>query len=298
MKTSLLLPILYYFTFSPNVVQSQSKFLEKQKQTQNEKIEKWIEMTTLDIESNGKIISVKNISDASLNIVRSMISLVYEDLETPEQFAFRQIHFDHEYDYKMFVDDLNRDNDGLYYFFEVEGESVSLANVEKSIYDDDFEMIDWVLEGLNGSYWESENLENALVREGVDLPSIEDDPVAFIPDLPLPSYEYSSEDKDDQYFESVEIDSSGNGIFGRKVIYRDPSIVNVSLKEGRIVFQVCINRSGKVVLVEIVEDRSTLKDEKILKRGLNVLGKYKWESDYTAPKEQCGHYTLNVTKGY
>ena len=44
MKISLLLPILYYFTFSPNVVQSQSKFLEKQKQTQNEKIEKWIEM--------------------------------------------------------------------------------------------------------------------------------------------------------------------------------------------------------------------------------------------------------------
>ena len=160
-------------------------------------------MTTLDIESNGRIISVKNISDASLNIVRSMISLVYEDLETPEQFALRQIHFDQEYDYKMFVDDLNRDNDGLYYFFEVEGESVSLANVEKSIFDDDLEMIDGVLEGLKGSYWESENLENALVREGwrldlgIDLPSIEDDLV-------------SSEDKDDQYSEPIEIDSSGN----------------------------------------------------------------------------------------
>ena len=293
MKISLLLPIIYYFAFNPNAVQGQSKFLEKQKKTQNEKIEKWIEMTTLDIESNGRIISVKNISDASLNIVRSMISLVYEDLETPEQFALRQIHFDQEYDYKMFVDDLNRDNDGLYYFFEVEGESVSLANVEKSIFDDDLEMIDGVLEGLKGSYWESENLENALVREGwrldlgIDLPSIEDDLV-------------SSEDKDDQYSEPIEIDSSGNGIFGRKVIYIDPSMSRVYHKEGKMVFQVCVNRSGNVVFVEIVEDRSTQKDEKILKLGLNALEKYKWESDYTAPKEQCGHYTLNVAnfKGF
>ena len=247
MKISLLLPIIYYFAFNPNAVQGQSKFLEKQNQTQNEKIEKWIEMTTLDIESNGRIISVKNISDASLNIVRSMISLVYEDLETPEQFALRQIHFDHEYDYEVFVDDLNKDNNGLFYFFNVEGGGVNLANVEKSILSDEFIMTDLVLNRLRGSYWETVNLEEELTGEDwrfdheIPLPSVEDEPVVLNPELP--SYEYSSEDKDDQYFEPIEIDSSGNGIFGRKVIYIDPSMSSVYHKEGKWFF--------KFVLIEV-----------------------------------------------
>ena len=92
-----------------------------------------------------------------------------------------------------------------------------------------------------------------------------------------------------------EFDASGDGIFGRKVIYRDPSMLAVaSSKSGVIIFKVCISRQGMVKYIEIDEKKTTIKDTAILRAALESLRKYKYEVDFTAPAEQCGNYTLKV----
>ncbi len=93
----------------------------------------------------------------------------------------------------------------------------------------------------------------------------------------------------------AEFDTSGDGIFGRKVIYRDPSMIALaSSKSGQIVFKVCISRKGNVSYIEIDDFKTTINNRSLLKKALNALHKYKYEVDYTAPKEQCGQYTLKV----
>ena len=92
-----------------------------------------------------------------------------------------------------------------------------------------------------------------------------------------------------------EFDASGDGIFGRKVIFRDPSMIrHVSGKSGKIVFKVCINRSGKVAVVQIDEFATTVSDMTTLRNALNAMSNYKYEPDITAPREQCGTFTVLI----
>ncbi len=92
-----------------------------------------------------------------------------------------------------------------------------------------------------------------------------------------------------------EYDDSGDGVFGRKVVHRDFSMIQkATSKSGVIVFKVCIGRNGLVTFAEIDEFQSTIKDREILKAGLNSLYKYKYEPDPSAPKEQCGKHKLKV----
>lgn len=91
-----------------------------------------------------------------------------------------------------------------------------------------------------------------------------------------------------------EFDDSGDGIFGRKVIYRDPSILNNTGKSGKIVFKVCINRRGIVSYIEINEFETTIDDPKILRGALESMRKYKFEIDNSAPREQCGKYSVII----
>ena len=92
-----------------------------------------------------------------------------------------------------------------------------------------------------------------------------------------------------------EFDDSGDGIFGRKVIFRDPSMVRlVSGKSGKIVFKVCINRRGNVSFLEIDEFATTIKDNTTLRNALSSMQKYKYEVDYSAPREQCGKFTVTI----
>jgi len=91
-----------------------------------------------------------------------------------------------------------------------------------------------------------------------------------------------------------EFDDSGDGIFGRKVIYRDPSMAANSSKSGRIVFKVCINKRGVVSYIEINEFESTITDSKILRGALESMRKYKFEPDPSAPREQCGKFGLTI----
>ena len=92
-----------------------------------------------------------------------------------------------------------------------------------------------------------------------------------------------------------EFDASGDGIFGRKVLYRDPSMIaHVSGKSGKIVFKVCISRGGRVSVVQIDELETTIKDVATLRKALDAMSNYKYEPDLTAPREQCGKFTVSI----
>jgi outer membrane biosynthesis protein TonB len=90
-------------------------------------------------------------------------------------------------------------------------------------------------------------------------------------------------------------DGSGNGIFGRKITYRNvagaKSAISVS---GRVYVKVCINRAGIVTFGEIIPSESTITDSKVCKEYLKVAKAYKFQPDPTAPKEECGKLIFTV----
>ena len=92
-----------------------------------------------------------------------------------------------------------------------------------------------------------------------------------------------------------EYDESGDGIFGRKVVYRDPSMIGyVSGKSGKIVFKVCISRSGKVSFLQVDEFKTTINNNTVLRNALDAMSNYQYEPDLTAPREQCGNFTVSI----
>ncbi len=87
-----------------------------------------------------------------------------------------------------------------------------------------------------------------------------------------------------------EFDGSGDGVFGRKVIYRNHKQMAevISSGSGKIYVKVCINRSGKATYTEIDNANTTIKTKATLKKALQMIKGYKFEPDPKAPKEQCG----------
>ena len=89
-------------------------------------------------------------------------------------------------------------------------------------------------------------------------------------------------------------DGSGDGVFGRKVVFRDLSAAKAAINgSGKVVTKVCINRAGNVTYVELIEG-TTLKDREGLKLYLKAARGYKFQPDPTAPKEQCGKLTFTI----
>lgn len=90
-------------------------------------------------------------------------------------------------------------------------------------------------------------------------------------------------------------DGTGNGVFGRKVVYRDLSAAKAAINaSGKVVTKVCINRAGNVTYVELLASETTLKDREGLKLYLKAARGYKFQPDPTAPKEQCGKLSFIV----
>lgn len=98
-----------------------------------------------------------------------------------------------------------------------------------------------------------------------------------------------------------EYDSSGDGVFGRRVIYRNTLEilkVNFQNQEGKvIVSKFCVDRSGRVTYAELVDEESNA----IIPNGregrrqvLKGVYGYKVEPDPTASKEQCGKLTIRL----
>jgi hypothetical protein len=88
-------------------------------------------------------------------------------------------------------------------------------------------------------------------------------------------------------------DGSGDGIFGRKVIYRNTSGLDMS-KSGIVSVKTCINRAGRVSYAEVLEDESTITDRNIIKKTMNAAYGYKFQPDLSAPQEQCGKLVFRL----
>jgi len=85
-------------------------------------------------------------------------------------------------------------------------------------------------------------------------------------------------------------DGSGDGVFGRKVIYRNHAeLAAVTASgSGRIYVKVCIDRKGKATYTEIDNSNTTIKNKNTLRKALKMIKSYRFEPDPKAQKEQCG----------
>lgn len=92
-----------------------------------------------------------------------------------------------------------------------------------------------------------------------------------------------------------EYDGSGDGVFGRKIVFRDLSATKAAINvSGRVVTKICINRAGIVTYTELIPAETTVRDKKTLKLYLKAARGYKFQPDLKAPKEQCGKLSFKV----
>ena len=87
------------------------------------------------------------------------------------------------------------------------------------------------------------------------------------------------------------LDFGGDGVFGRKVIYHAP-IKKIAEMDGKVAINIAINRQGNVIGAAINKKYSTISNKELLVKALEMILKYKFESDYSAPKVQYGKFTF------
>jgi outer membrane biosynthesis protein TonB len=90
-----------------------------------------------------------------------------------------------------------------------------------------------------------------------------------------------------------EYDGSGNGIFGRKVVYRNYSGIPMT-QSGTIIIKICVNRGGTVTYVELIELGTTIKDRDILTKSLRAAKGYRFQPDQSSPAEECGKLEISL----
>jgi len=88
-------------------------------------------------------------------------------------------------------------------------------------------------------------------------------------------------------------DFDGNGLLTRKVIHR-AKLDGLIKQTGKVVINLCVDQSGKVVFAEADEYKSTIKDLGLLVRAERTAAKYRYEKDYTVAKRQCGKLSFIV----
>ena len=87
------------------------------------------------------------------------------------------------------------------------------------------------------------------------------------------------------------MDFSGNGIFGRRVTYR-ANVKKLAQEQGKIVVNLCVNRTGNVVYAENNVELSTIKTKSLVQKTVNATKKYRFDKDYTAATKECGKLTF------
>lgn len=83
----------------------------------------------------------------------------------------------------------------------------------------------------------------------------------------------------------------GTGVITRKVIHRE-DITPVAKLSGVIAINLCIDRRGHVVSVAKNEERTTITDTDLLWQALDIATRYRFETDYSAAKRECGVLTF------
>lgn len=95
--------------------------------------------------------------------------------------------------------------------------------------------------------------------------------------------------------DSLPYDGSGDGVFRRKIIYRDVSATRAVMNtSGKVATKVCINRAGIVTYVELINEETTIQDKNVLRAYLKAARGYKFQPDPDAPKEQCGKLSFMI----
>lgn len=96
-------------------------------------------------------------------------------------------------------------------------------------------------------------------------------------------------------FSTLRMDTSGDGLFGRKIIFRDTRFFKPSIYESGIIqVKLCINREGIVKYSEIQRDRTTIKNINTLKSYLKASAGYKFQPSSEAPEFECGKISFRI----
>jgi len=107
------------------------------------------------------------------------------------------------------------------------------------------------------------------------------------------------EGKGDEGAGTGEYDGSGNGVFGRQVIYRNLKglfDLGEDLQTGRVVIYICISQMGIPTYTEIDDAETTITNSKVLRKYLEAARGYKYEKDLSAPEEQCGKLSFSIDR--
>ena len=83
----------------------------------------------------------------------------------------------------------------------------------------------------------------------------------------------------------------GDGVITRKIIYRQ-DISQVAFENGVIVVDICIDRQGKVMTAANNSENTTVEDMEMIRQALYLTTGYRFETDYSAAKRECGSLTF------
>ena len=80
-------------------------------------------------------------------------------------------------------------------------------------------------------------------------------------------------------------------MFGRKVKQRaNPG--RLAMKEGKLVVNLCVDKTGKVIFTECDKALSTIKDPNLISMAEDCAERYVFEADNYADERQCGKLTF------
>jgi hypothetical protein len=83
----------------------------------------------------------------------------------------------------------------------------------------------------------------------------------------------------------------GTGVITRRVIHRE-DITKVARYSGVIAVNLCIDRRGFVIAIARNEERTTITDEELVRKAMEIATEYRFEKDYSAAKRECGVLTF------
>ena len=83
---------------------------------------------------------------------------------------------------------------------------------------------------------------------------------------------------------------------GRYIIKKE-RIYHLVSQNGRLVFDKCINREGRIIRIECNEEYTTITDKDMINDIFQVASKIEFSKDETADPKQCGH-KIFILKGF
>jgi len=84
----------------------------------------------------------------------------------------------------------------------------------------------------------------------------------------------------------------GGGL-GSRGVSSAPKVIDNSQETGRVVVDVCVDRTGKVVSVDIRQTKTTTTSSRLKSLAKSNAKKYRFSKDSGAPQSQCGTITYD-----